>query len=200
MTNQKCAGQSGLRSQSCPVTLRGELSLPHIVLVGLPGSGKSTVGSLLAERLHASFLDFDREIERREGLTVAELFAARGEAGFRKLEHELTRELADRPGMVLAPGGGWMANDANVALLRPPARIIHLEVSVQTALTRLGSGIARRPLLAGEAAESRLASIATARMPLYSRADAAIKTEGLTPQQVTTFGLRLASAWGWPIG
>jgi shikimate kinase len=176
------------------------LEPPHIVLVGLPGSGKSTVGRLLARELAASFLDFDEEIERRVGLTISEIFDQRGEPAFRELELKLTRELANSAGMVLSPGGGWMANDANVALLRPPARIIHLEVSVPTALARLGSGIARRPLLAGTAAESRLASIAAVRMPLYSRADAAINTEDLTPQQVTSFGLRLASAWGWPIG
>jgi shikimate kinase len=102
--------------------------------------------------------------------------------------------------MVLSPGGGWMANEANVALLRPPARIIHLEVSVPTAVARLGSGIARRPLLAGPAAQDRLEALAAARTPLYSSADAAINTEPLTPQEVASFGLRLASAWGWPIG
>jgi shikimate kinase len=93
-----------------------------------------------------------------------------------------------------------MADEGNVRLLRPPARIIHLDVSVSTALSRLGPDIGRRPLLAGPAADSRLASLAAARMPLYSRADAAINTENLTPQQVMSFGLRLASAWGWPIG
>lgn len=93
-----------------------------------------------------------------------------------------------------------MADEVNVSLLRPPARIIHLDVSVSTALSRLGPEIDWRPLLAGAAAGSRLASIAAARMPLYSRADAVINTETLTPQQVASFGLRLASAWGWPIG
>ena len=173
---------------------------PHLVLVGLPGSGKSTVGRLMATQLGASFLDFDEEIERREGTTVSEIFEKRGEAAFRTMETALTRELAEKSGMVLSPGGGWMVHEANVALLRPPARIIHLEVSVPTALARLGSGITRRPLLAGAAAEERLASIAAARMPLYSRADAAINTESLTPQEVANSGLRLASAWGWPIG
>jgi shikimate kinase len=170
------------------------------VLVGLPGSGKSTVGPLLAEALHAAFLDFDAEIERREELTVSEIFEQRGEAVFRAMEHALTVELANRPGMVLSPGGGWIADEANVAALRPPARIIHLDVSVPTALARLGPGIERRPLLAGPAAARRLGSIAAVRMPLYSRADAVIDTETLTPQQVVNFGLRLASAWGWPIG
>lgn len=173
---------------------------PHLVLVGLPGSGKSTVGPLLAEALGAPFVDLDEEIERREGLTVREIFEMRGEAAFRAMERELTQELVDQPGTVVSAGGGWMAEEANVALLRPPARIIHLEVSVPMALARLGPDIARRPLLAGEAAQSRMEALAAARMPLYSRADAAINTEDITPQQVATFGLRLASAWGWPIG
>ena len=173
---------------------------PHLVLVGLPGSGKSTVGPLLAEALGAPFLDLDAEIERRYGLTISQIFLQRGETLFRAMEHALTRELATKAGMVLSPGGGWMVNEANVALLRPPARIIHLEVSVPTAVARLGSGIARRPLLAGPAAQGRLEALAAARTPLYSSADAAINTEALTPQEVASFGLRLASAWGWPIG
>lgn len=173
---------------------------PHLVLVGLPGSGKSTVGPLLAAALGAAFLDIDEEIERREGLTVGQIFEQRGEAAFRAMERVVTMELAARPGMVVSPGGGWMAGQDNVRLLSPPARIIHLDVSVSTALARLGPGIAQRPLLAGEAAERRLESLAAARMPLYSRADAVINTEALTPQEVVGFGLRLAYAWGWPIG
>jgi len=173
---------------------------PHLVLVGLPGSGKSTVGPLLAEALGAGFIDLDQEIERRERMTVGEIFASRGEEAFRATERALTRELASRPPMVISPGGGWMAGTGNVALLRPPARIIHLVVSVPTALARLGPEVGRRPLLAGPAAASQLEALAAARMPLYSSADGAIDTESLTPQQVASFGLRLALAWGWPIG
>lgn len=173
---------------------------PHLVLVGLPGSGKSTVGPLLALALNTAFVDLDLEIERRERMPIPEIFASRGEGEFRAMEWAITQELAGRSAMVISPGGGWMADARNVALLRPSARIIHLKVSVPTALARLGSEINRRPLLAGAAAGTRLKELAAARMPLYSSADAEIDTENLTPQAVTTFGLRLASAWGWPIG
>lgn len=173
---------------------------PHIVLVGLPGSGKSTVGPLLAEQLGAGFLDLDLEIERRQRMSVSEIFASRDEVSFRAMERAMTQELAARPSMVISPGGGWMLDPENVALLRPPARIIHLLVSVPTALSRLGPEISRRPLLAGPAAGDRFKALAAARLPLYSRADSEIDTENLTPQQVVSFGLRLASAWGWPIG
>lgn len=170
------------------------------MLVGLPGSGKSTVGPLLAQALGTAFIDLDLEIERRERMPIPEIFASRGEGEFRAMERSITQELAGRSAMVIAPGGGWMADAANVALLRPPARIIHLKVSVPTALARLGTGINRRPLLAGPAGGTRLKELAAARMPLYGRADSEIDTENLTPQEVTEFGLRLASAWGWPIG
>ena len=155
---------------------------------------------MLAAELPAQFIDLDLEIERRERMTVAEIFASRGEPEFRAMERAVTQELAVRPGMVIAPGGGWMLDESNVSLLRPPARIIHLKVSVPTALARLGPEINRRPLLAGPAGKSRMQEIAAARMPLYSRTDSEIDTENLTPQQVMISGLRLAYAWGWPIG
>jgi shikimate kinase len=88
---------------------------PHLILVGLPGSGKTTIGAMLAERLGRTFLDFDAEIERREGMPVASIFAQRGEQAFRVLERKLTEELRDVGNMVVAPGGGWAADPSVVA-------------------------------------------------------------------------------------
>ena len=75
-----------------------DAALPHLILVGLPGAGKSTVGAALARELGRTFLDFDAEIVRRQSMTIAEIFAQRGEASFRDLEHGLTEELSERGG------------------------------------------------------------------------------------------------------
>jgi len=172
----------------------------HLVLVGLPGAGKSTAGRIMAELIGCSFLDLDKEIQIRRGKTIAAIFTEEGEDGFRREERALTEELAGRPGMVLAPGGGWMSREGNVAALRPPARLIHLVVSVETAISRLGEEAQLRPLLAGPDPEGRLATLAASRLPLYGMADASIDTQMLTPQQVAQEAVRLASRWGWPIG
>jgi shikimate kinase len=164
-----------------------------LVLVGLPGVGKSTVGAAVAERLGWPFLDFDVEIERREGCSVAELFARRGERYFRDRERELTVELAGRVGVVLAPGGGWMAQPGLVALLRPPATIIYLAASPAEVARRLGAARAARPLLGGDDPVARLERLLAEREPAYRRADAVIDTELFDEQEVIHTIAALAS-------
>lgn len=158
---------------------------PHIVLVGLPGAGKSTVGALLGERLNRTFLDFDLEIERRQGMPVAQIFGERGEAGFRQLERELTEELTQFGNMVLAPGGGWVTDPAVVAMIRPPAVMIYLRARPETALKRLGGASGGRPLLNRPDPLGELKSLFDSRKAAYLLADHEIGTETLTPQQVT---------------
>src|SRR5262245_55813717 len=120
---------------------------PHIILVGLPGSGKSTVGALLAATLGRPFLDFDTELERRQGKPIAQIFGELGEAGFRELERKLTEDMKAQGGMILSPGGGWIGDPAVVALLRPPAVLVYLRVRPETALKRLAGAAGSRPLL-----------------------------------------------------
>jgi shikimate kinase len=160
-------------------------SKPHIVLVGLSGSGKSTVGAMVAQKLGRTFLDFDAEIERREGMPIAQIFGERGEAGFRELEHKLTEELKDLGNMVLSPGGGWIADPANVAVLRPPALFVYLRVRPDTALKRLAGVVGGRPLLNHPDPLGELTKLNEARRAAYQSADFEIGTEVLNPQQVT---------------
>ena len=160
-------------------------SKPHLILVGLPGSGKTTIGDLVARQLGRSFLDFDHEISRREGMTVAQIFATKGEHAFREMEQKLTRELVQLGNMVLAPGGGWAADETNVLLLRPPAVMIYLKSTPVTALKRMGSKGKTRPLLMRPNPLGELQQMLENRVSAYSRADHVIDVERLTPQQVS---------------
>lgn len=164
----------------------------HLVLVGLPGAGKSTVGRAVARRLGRPFLDFDLEIERRVGCTVARFFAERGEAAFRDLEVSLTRELAAAPPMVLAPGGGWVTNAGVMDLLRPPGRIVHLRVSPEEAMRRIARSRIIRPLLQEADPEAKMQRLWATRSALYNEADAEVDVEKLTSQQVTESVVKLA--------
>ncbi len=164
----------------------------HLVLVGLPGSGKSTVGRAVAKRLSRPFLDFDAEIERREGLSVARLFAEKGEAAFRELEHALTRELAAAPPMVLAPGGGWVTIPGAMALLRPPGRIIHLQISPAEALRRLSRSRIVRPLLVQADPAMAMQALWERRSGLYARADVAVNVEAVDSQRLIDSVVALA--------
>jgi shikimate kinase len=155
-----------------------------VVLVGLPGSGKTTVGEGAAKALGRPFLDLDREIERRQGTTIAQIFAERGEYQFRQLEQQLTEELKNNAGMILSPGGGWITSPENVALLRPPARIIYLRVKPETALRRMGPERATRPMLFRPDPLVELRKLLEARRKAYESANFTVDTEFHTVQEV----------------
>jgi shikimate kinase len=160
-------------------------AVPHVVLVGLAGSGKSTVGQLLADALQRDFLDLDVEITRRCGMSVPEIFGQRGEGFFREQETALTRELAATGGMVLAPGGGWIVSDENRTLLCPPARMIYLKVSPEVAVHRMGAATAGRPLLNRPDPRGELERLLEARRALYEAAELTIQVDRLDAQRVT---------------
>lgn len=160
------------------------LGRPHLILVGLPGSGKTTVGRALAEKLGRAFLDFDDEIQRREGMAIAEIFGSKGEPHFRKLERRLTEELATTSGRIVSPGGGWISNPDVVDLVRPPARIVYLRLRPETALARLGAERATRPLLMRADPLAELKQLLKQRGPAYEKADATVNVDPLSLQRV----------------
>ncbi len=135
----------------------------HLALAGFMGSGKTTVGERVAERLGRPFLDLDAEIERRTGTSIAELFRERGEAAFRSLEEEVACETLDRSEpAVIALGGGAILSERTRAVLARQAFTVLLEVETATAWERVaGSG---RPLAFGEA---DFHALHRARQPLY---------------------------------
>ena len=159
-------------------------SSPNIILVGLPGVGKTTVGRGVARLLERPFIDFDTEIEHREHASVAEIFARRGEAYFRSLEESFTRELAASSGMVIAPGGGWVTNPKAVELLRPTGRMIYLRAAPTTVLLRMAAARSRRPLLEGPDRITKLTQLYEERRPLYEKADLVLDTEVIDKTEV----------------
>ena len=156
----------------------------HLVLIGLPGAGKSSLGRAVARQLNRPFMDFDTEIERRSHATVSHIFAERGEAAFREMEVELTHELVAAPPMVLAPGGGWVTNPGVLALLRPRSTIIHLRVSPSEAVRRVSRSRRVRPLLRTTDPLMTMQQLWESRAHLYALADVEIATEVHDSQRV----------------
>lgn len=168
-------------SPSSPLVERSAL---NIILTGLSGSGKTVIGRAVARELKRPFIDFDTEIEHREHASVHEIFARHGEARFRELEQELTRELVTCKGTIMSAGGGWVTNRESVALLRPAGRIIYLRATPETLVARLASARVRRPLLEGADPLDTLTKMYEARRPLYEEADFIIETEVLDRKQL----------------
>jgi shikimate kinase len=154
------------------------------VLVGLPGCGKTTVGKAVAAQLGRAFLDLDQEIERREGSDIATIFAEKGEPYFREREQFVTSELVEIGGLVVSPGGGWIANGDALAILRPRAKLIYLKVKPETALKRMGASRTSRPILVRPDPLGELRRLLLERGGAYDRADEVIDTERMTAQQV----------------
>ena len=154
---------------------------PRVVLVGVMGAGKSTVGHLLAERLGVPFADVDAVIEQRAGRTISSIFADDGEPVFRQLEEATTVELLGEPG-VLALGGGAVLSRATRAALRDH-RVVWLQVSAATAVQRVGLNEAR-PLLLGNV-RGRLMQLLAERAPLYAEvATEEVSTDKRSPADV----------------
>lgn len=168
----------------------------HVILIGLPGVGKTTVGRIVAKRLGRQFFDVDREVEQLFGKPVSRIFAEDGEAAFRRGEAEVSARLGRSPDpLVISPGGGWVTNEPARAHLRGSARIIYLRVSPDEAVRRMGRGVARRPLLASGDPVSALNVLHDRRRQAYEElADLTIDTTGAVRGEVVARVLRLVNA------
>ena len=173
-----------------------------MVLVGLPGSGKTTVGRLAAAKLGAPFVDLDDEIERVAGQTIPEIFETRGESGFRALERSAMRLALSAQPAVLAPGGGWAAQPGAMEEVREPAFIIYLAVPVEVAAERTAHSAQRtaqsRPLLSDADPRERLTALMKAREAFYRQADVVVSNAANDPTSVAKLVSELARRYaGW---
>jgi len=163
--------------------------MKRIVLNGMMGSGKSTVGKLLAEALGWQFVDTDAEIEAREGNSISQIFAEKGEPAFRKLELEEARRLAACEHCVIATGGGFFTQPETLTLLLEESIVVHLAARPET-LTRRLAAANDRPLLKNTPKLERLQELYEKRRTIYESLPVQIDTENRTPQQVVQAILR----------
>lgn len=159
--------------------------IDRVILVGFMAAGKTSVGRRLAERLGWRFVDLDEWIEQRAGSSVRDIFAERGEAAFRELEVEATRELAALRRLVLAPGGGWIMQPGLLAAVRPGSRTVWLRVSAAEAVRRATSAGGERPLLAGGDPLASAKRLLAEREPSYRAAELQVDTEGRGIEDIT---------------
>lgn len=188
-----CAGTAravGLAHMSGP--------LPNLYLVGFAGTGKSTIGRLVARDLGLDFFDTDREIERRQGKAVAQIFAEEGEAVFRELERRLVADQLPAAGSVVACGGGLVVPAGRLELLHHRGVVVCLHAPLEVLVARTHR-TEHRPLLAGEDREKKVRELFAAREPIYRSAGPMVLTGGRTKHDIAGHVLRVyreeARAW-----
>jgi shikimate kinase len=169
----------------------------HIVLLGLPGSGKSTVGRLVADTLQLPLVDIDAIVTRKEGRPIQMIFAEKGEAVFRALEKQEMETALAGPPAVIAPGGGWAAQPDALGSVRGRALLIYLKTRADTAAGRAAPQ-GNRPMLSGEDPAAQMRELLRERESFYVQAEAQVETDRRRPAEVAAEVVRLArSRGGW---
>jgi shikimate kinase len=165
------------------------------MLVGLPGSGKSTVGRLVAEGLPAPLLDIDSILVRQMGMPVAQIFGMVGEPRFRAMERDAVATAQAREPAVIVPGGGWAAQPGQMESARQGCLIMYLKCLVTTAAHRTEQGEAR-PLLAGADPLEQVRALLAAREPFYKLAHYEVAVDMKDAALVAAEVIRLAREHG----
>lgn len=169
----------------------------NVVLTGFMGTGKTSVGRIVARQLAREFVDMDTLIEAREGKTVSAIFVAHGESYFRSIESALCKELSARNGLVIATGGGALIDPQNQATFAS-AFVVCLDATIAEIVARL-SGKQDRPLLANDDQPERVQVLLNARRAAYTRIQHHVDTTGQSIEQVADRVTRMFQANGHSI-
>jgi shikimate kinase len=157
--------------------------LHNLALVGFMGTGKTSVGRLVAEQLHFEFLDTDDLIQTRTGRSIADIFARNGEPAFRALEREVVIELGHLAKTVISTGGGLPADPENLAALKTHALVVCLWASPEKIWERVRNQ-SHRPLLQDPDPQRKIRELLEAREPFYKQADVLVNTDQRSAREV----------------
>jgi shikimate kinase len=167
----------------------------HVLLVGLPGVGKSTVGRLVAEGLPAPLLDIDSILVRQMGMPIAQIFGMIGEPRFRAMERDAVNTAQAREPAVIVPGAGWAAQPGQLEAAKRACLVVYLKCTVTTATRRSQEGEVR-PLLTGADPMERARALLAAREPFYKLADYEVAADVKAAPVVAQEVIRLARTHG----
>lgn len=166
----------------------------HLVLVGLPGSGKTSVGRLVADQLPAPLIDIDGLLVREMGMPVSQIFGMLGEARFREMERDAVNAAQGGNPGVIVPGGGWAAQPGQLDAARSQSLVVYLKCLPGTAAKRSQQGEVR-PVLAGDPTQ-RMRTLLEEREPLYLLAHHTVQTEHSAAEAVAAEIVGLARKHG----
>ena len=173
---QRKNSRASARSEEHARGMTAPRSYHNIVLCGFMGTGKSSVGRLVAEQLRFAFLDTDHVIEARAGKPITEIFTEQGEAAFREMERKVVTEVATRHHTVISTGGGLVVNPENMASLKQHALVVCLWASPAGIFSRVKNQN-HRPLLQDPAPLEKITALLAERTPFYKQADVLLNTE-----------------------
>jgi shikimate kinase len=156
--------------------MQSDRHLVNIALIGFMGTGKTSVGRIVAEQLHFDYLDTDELIQTATGKTISDIFKNEGEKKFRELEEKIVGEISTRTKTVIATGGGLPVNPKNLAGLKTHALVVSLWSSPEKIWERVRHQ-SHRPLLHDENPLAKIRELLTAREPFYKQADVLLNTE-----------------------
>jgi shikimate kinase len=157
----------------------------HVILIGLPGAGKSTAGPAAAGELGVGFHDLDALVEAAVGRTITDILASDGEAAFRELERDAMARALAQPPQVIASGGGWAAQPGNLEAVAGKGIVVYLQVSPAQGASRLGDSTGR-PILSGGPLIDKLTELLARRDKHYRKADQTVNTDGKAAAEVAS--------------
>jgi len=169
----------------------------NIVLIGLRGSGKTTVGRILAQKLGRELVEMDELVTRKTGLAIPEIVKKYGWDRFREIEEEITNQVAKLDNIINASGGGVVTGEKNITKLKQKGVLVWLQAGVDTLVKRIGEDSQRPPLAGGRTGREDMEITLKERKPLYQRAaDLSVSTEDKTPEEVAEAIINLLKLQG----